>query len=101
MASQYLLTGPPGVGKTSLLLSLVETLPGKKGGLYTREIREGRQRSSSRSWKAPDPSWPPSWQWPTLSRTGSRPTLASSLSASRSQTDRRSPRPSLRTSPDC
>lgn len=44
MARIHLITGAPGVGKTSLLLSLLKTLPGKKGGFYTREIREGRQR---------------------------------------------------------
>ena len=44
MARVHLITGRPGVGKTSLLLSLLKTLPGKKGGFYTREIREGGQR---------------------------------------------------------
>jgi nucleoside-triphosphatase len=44
MARAHLITGPPGVGKTSLLLSLLEILPGKKGGFYTREIRQGGQR---------------------------------------------------------
>lgn len=44
MARIHLITGPPGVGKTSLLLSLLKTLPGRKGGFYTREIREGRHR---------------------------------------------------------
>jgi nucleoside-triphosphatase len=44
MARAHLITGLPGVGKTSLLLSLLETLPGTKGGFYTREIREGGQR---------------------------------------------------------
>lgn len=32
------------MGKTSLLLALLERLPGSKGGFYTREIRDGRQR---------------------------------------------------------
>ncbi|MFQ5847777.1 MAG: NTPase [Candidatus Methylomirabilales bacterium] len=44
MARAHLITGPPGVGKTSLLLSLLETLPGRKGGFYTREIRDRGQR---------------------------------------------------------
>jgi len=44
MARAYLITGAPGVGKTSLILSLLDTLPGTKGGFYTREIREGSQR---------------------------------------------------------
>lgn len=44
MARIHLITGPPGVGKTSLLLSLVKALPGKKGGFHTREIREGTHR---------------------------------------------------------
>ena len=44
MGLVHLITGPPGVGKTSLVLSLLERLPGSKGGFYTREIRDGRQR---------------------------------------------------------
>ncbi len=44
MSSVHLITGPPGVGKTHLLLSLLEKLPGSKGGFYTREIREGTRR---------------------------------------------------------
>lgn len=44
MARLHLITGRPGVGKTSLLLSLLETLPGIKGGFYTREIRTGKER---------------------------------------------------------
>lgn len=44
MARVHLVTGRPGVGKTSLLLSLLETLPGIKGGFYTREIRTGKER---------------------------------------------------------
>ncbi|MBW8057654.1 MAG: NTPase [candidate division NC10 bacterium] len=44
MDRAHLITGPPGVGKTSLLLSLLESLPGSKGGFYTLEIREERQR---------------------------------------------------------
>lgn len=32
------------MGKTTLLLSLLKTLPGRKGGFYTREIREEGQR---------------------------------------------------------
>jgi nucleoside-triphosphatase len=44
MARAQLITGPPGVGKTSLLLAILEILPGRKGGFYTREIREGGER---------------------------------------------------------
>lgn len=44
MTRAHLITGPPGVGKTSLVLSLLEKLPGTKDGFYTREIREGGQR---------------------------------------------------------
>ena len=44
MARIHLITGRPGVGKTSLLLSLLKALPGRKGGFYTREIRERGQR---------------------------------------------------------
>ena len=44
MARIHLITGRPGVGKTSLLLSLLKGLPGRKGGFYTRDIREGGQR---------------------------------------------------------
>ncbi|MFQ5658133.1 MAG: nucleoside-triphosphatase, partial [Candidatus Methylomirabilales bacterium] len=44
MGSVHLITGLPGVGKTSLLLSLLEKLPGKKGGFYTQEIRDGGRR---------------------------------------------------------
>jgi nucleoside-triphosphatase len=39
MARAHFITGPPGVGKTSLLFTLLERLPGKKGGFTTREIR--------------------------------------------------------------
>jgi nucleoside-triphosphatase len=44
MARAHLITGPPGVGKTSLLLSILEMLPGRKGGFTTQEIREGGER---------------------------------------------------------
>lgn len=44
MARAHLITGSPGVGKTSLVLSLLETLPGRKEGFFTREIREAGQR---------------------------------------------------------
>lgn len=44
MTRAHLITGLPGVGKTSLILSLLDTLPGTKGGFYTREIREGGRR---------------------------------------------------------
>jgi nucleoside-triphosphatase len=44
MARAQLITGPPGVGKTTLLLAILEMLPGRKGGFTTREIREGGER---------------------------------------------------------
>lgn len=39
-----LLTGVPGVGKTTLLRRLLATLPGPRGGFLTAEIREGSAR---------------------------------------------------------
>lgn len=39
-----LLTGPPGSGKTSLILDAVKHLRQGAGGFYTREIREAGKR---------------------------------------------------------
>nr|GMD26047.1 cancer-related nucleoside-triphosphatase [Ipomoea batatas] len=45
----FLVTGPPGVGKTTLIIKVLESLRSsnpnlKLQGFYTREIREGTQR---------------------------------------------------------
>ncbi len=39
-----LLTGRPGVGKTTVLRRVLEHLPVRAGGFYTEEIREGGRR---------------------------------------------------------
>ncbi len=39
-----LLTGRPGVGKTTLVRRLAEAFPGRVGGFYTEEVREGSRR---------------------------------------------------------
>jgi nucleoside-triphosphatase len=39
-----LITGSPGVGKTTLIASLIERLPGTAAGFLTREVREGGVR---------------------------------------------------------
>ncbi len=39
-----LLTGRPGVGKTTLIKKVIDHLKEKVGGFYTEEIREGGQR---------------------------------------------------------
>lgn len=43
----YFLTGPPNVGKTTVLIKVIETLKARGitcGGMVTKEIREGRER---------------------------------------------------------
>lgn len=40
----WLLTGKPGVGKTTLLRSLLPSLRARVGGFFTEEIREGGKR---------------------------------------------------------
>ncbi len=44
MGRTVLLSGRPGVGKTTLIKKLVAALPGRCGGFYTQEIREGKRR---------------------------------------------------------
>jgi len=44
MARTILLTGPPGVGKTTIIQQVVARLPGRAGGFYTAEIREHGER---------------------------------------------------------
>ena len=43
-----LLTGPPGIGKTTAIMKAVEALKARKGlkigGMITREVREGGKR---------------------------------------------------------
>ncbi|MDD1768216.1 MAG: hypothetical protein LUQ27_06620, partial [Methanomassiliicoccales archaeon] len=43
-----LITGPPGVGKTSAIASIVRRLRDGAGGFYTDEIREGGERKGFR-----------------------------------------------------
>jgi nucleoside-triphosphatase len=40
-----LLTGRPGIGKTTLIQKIVDEFKGKAGGFYTREIRENHRRT--------------------------------------------------------
>ncbi len=41
MRRHILITGSPGVGKTTLIESVIARLPGTKTGFFTREVREG------------------------------------------------------------
>jgi nucleoside-triphosphatase len=44
----FLLTGRPGVGKTTVVQAVVARLGGRAGGFYTEEIREGGRRTGFR-----------------------------------------------------
>lgn len=44
MGRTFLLTGLPGSGKTTCLKNLIDNLPGRAGGFYTEEVREGGRR---------------------------------------------------------
>jgi nucleoside-triphosphatase len=48
MKTIYLLTGPPGSGKTSLIKQAVATMKGRAGGFYTEEIRSQGVRQGFR-----------------------------------------------------
>ena len=48
MKQVYLLTGKPGIGKTSLIKQAIAGLGGKAGGFYTEEIRRGGVREGFR-----------------------------------------------------
>jgi nucleoside-triphosphatase THEP1 len=51
-ARHLLLTGSPGIGKTTVVRPLAERLPLRLGGFYTEEIREagGRQGFRAIAW---------------------------------------------------
>jgi nucleoside-triphosphatase len=48
MKPVYLLTGPPGTGKTSLIIQVASGMKGKAGGFYTEEIRSQGVRQGFR-----------------------------------------------------
>jgi len=48
-ARHLLLTGSPGIGKTTVVRRLAERLPLRLGGFYTEEIREAGQRQGFRA----------------------------------------------------
>jgi nucleoside-triphosphatase len=45
MRRHFLITGSPGVGKTTLIVSVIARLPGTKTGFFTREVREDGVRT--------------------------------------------------------
>jgi nucleoside-triphosphatase len=48
MKPVYLLTGPPGTGKTSLIIQVASGMKGRAGGFYTEEIRSQGVRQGFR-----------------------------------------------------
>ncbi|GAY59397.1 hypothetical protein CUMW_194220 [Citrus unshiu] len=78
----FLVTGPPGVGKTTLIMRVLESLKAsnpslKVHGFYTGEIRQGGQRVGFEvvtldDRRAPlasiNASSPESYRWPTVGR---------------------------------
>ncbi|PON50017.1 Nucleoside-triphosphatase, THEP1 type [Parasponia andersonii] len=78
----FLVTGPPGVGKTTLIIKVFESLKAsnpalKLQGFYTSEIRQGTQRVGFQvvtldARRAPlattSSSSPESFRWPTVGR---------------------------------
>jgi nucleoside-triphosphatase len=44
----FLLEGPPGSGKTTLIQKLIQRLEGRLGGFFTEEIRESGERTGFR-----------------------------------------------------
>jgi nucleoside-triphosphatase len=48
MGVALLITGPPGVGKTTLIRRLAAAAPGRMAGFWTEEIREGEARAGFR-----------------------------------------------------
>jgi nucleoside-triphosphatase len=48
MGHALLLTGRPGVGKTTVIRTVVARFQGRAGGFYTEEIREGGRRTGFR-----------------------------------------------------
>ncbi|HEY62373.1 MAG TPA: NTPase [Anaerolineae bacterium] len=40
----FLLTGRPGIGKTTIIQQILHKVPYSKGGFFTQEIREGNKR---------------------------------------------------------
>ncbi len=45
---KILLTGRPGVGKTTIIMKVIEGFRGRAGGFYTEEIRQGNMREGFR-----------------------------------------------------
>lgn len=48
MGQAFLLTGQPGVGKTTVIQTVVAHWPARAGGFYTEEVREGKRRTGFR-----------------------------------------------------
>jgi len=48
MGRCLLLTGSPGVGKTTVMTKVLARLPVRAGGFYTEEVRQGGQRTGFR-----------------------------------------------------